>query len=508
MNAVSHTGRKVGGQGLLLFGGFALAQLLSFGRNALLGHLLSKGDFGVAASLTLTLQMLEALSDVAVDRMIVQARDGGRAKVVAAGHALLLARGLLVALLLFAAAPWLARFFHVPDARWAFQMLALVPLIKAMIHLDLRRQQRHLNNWPLMVAEVGSQAAAFVLIWPLVLWFGDFSVVILAGLAQAGVLVALSHAMARRPYGLAADGALVRRYLAFGWPILLSAAPLLAVYYGDRAVIGHSFGLDVLGGYSAAFMMAMVPGLLGAKVGLSLVLPLLAVRRGERAAFARIFDHMSDWLAVVAMLYVAGFALAGAPVLEAAFGPNFAGYGLVLTILASMWGYRMLSVAPGVALMAVGTTRPLLVAGIIRAGAILPVLLLAFHDGALWMIALCGALGEVPSLLYSLKRLTRVAGVKTTRLHRLTLAYSAMALLAIAISSQTLPLLSSLWPSLLVTALFCALVLAAAAVVLPEIGQDLRRLLGPVGKLVFTLMAQARRPFRPAAWAESEKRAL
>ena len=60
------------GQGALLTLGLTSAQLLSFARNAMLGHLLSKGDFGVAAGLTLTLQMLETLSDVAVDRMIVR----------------------------------------------------------------------------------------------------------------------------------------------------------------------------------------------------------------------------------------------------------------------------------------------------------------------------------------------------------------------------------------------------------------------------------------------------
>ena len=51
--------RRVAGQGMLLFAGFGLAQGCSFARNALLGHLLSKSDFGIAATITLTLQLLE-----------------------------------------------------------------------------------------------------------------------------------------------------------------------------------------------------------------------------------------------------------------------------------------------------------------------------------------------------------------------------------------------------------------------------------------------------------------
>ena len=55
---------RLAGQGALLFAGFAGAQVCSFLRNALLGHWLAKGDFGIAATLTLTLTLIEILSDL------------------------------------------------------------------------------------------------------------------------------------------------------------------------------------------------------------------------------------------------------------------------------------------------------------------------------------------------------------------------------------------------------------------------------------------------------------
>ena len=63
------TSRRIAGQGALLFSGFAAAQALSFVRNVLLGHALSRGDFGIAATIALILQLIETLSDLGSDRL-------------------------------------------------------------------------------------------------------------------------------------------------------------------------------------------------------------------------------------------------------------------------------------------------------------------------------------------------------------------------------------------------------------------------------------------------------
>ena len=97
------TKRRIAGQGAMLFAGFASAQVLSFARNAVLGHTLSKGDFGVAASITLMLQLVETLSDLGSDKLIVQAADGNDRRFLAASHTVLVVRGLVLSALLFTA---------------------------------------------------------------------------------------------------------------------------------------------------------------------------------------------------------------------------------------------------------------------------------------------------------------------------------------------------------------------------------------------------------------------
>jgi O-antigen/teichoic acid export membrane protein len=392
--------RRVAGQGAFLMSGFAASQVMSFGRNAMLGHMLAKGDFGVAAILTLLLQLLDNLTDLGVDRLIVQARDGGQARFIATNHMVLIGRGIMIAAMLLVGSVPIAAFFAVPDAAASIAALSLVPLIKGFQHLDARRAQRHLDNRPFLWIEVLPQAVALALTWPVVKAIPDFHAVVVLSVAQAVAGMLVSHALASRRYRVAFDPAIIRRLIDFGWPIWLSAFPLVAVYHGDRIVIGHMIGIEDLAGYSAAFMVAMVPGLIAAKVGQSLMLPLFASARGDDALLTRRFAAMSEATTILAAIYLATAMLLGGTLLQIAFGPNFAGLDGVMAWLAAMWSVRMLQAVPGMVLLSMGDTRPFLIAGCIRAAALIPAITVAALGYGLEAVAAMGLAGEVASLAY------------------------------------------------------------------------------------------------------------
>lgn len=404
--AVSLAG--AGAQGLLLLSGMGLAQLLSFARNAILGHCLSPRDFGIAASITLLLQLIETLSDLGHDRLIVQADDGGSERFLAATHWVAVVRGLLLATVLYAIAPWAAAFFGVPEAASAFGLVALVPLIKGLVHMDCRRAQRRLDNRGQMILEVIPQAVALTATIPAVYFFPSFESVVALAILQAGVSVLTSMALAVTPFKIAFDRDVVRRLVIFGWPILLSALPLAAVYQGDRAIIGRIAGVEALAVFSAAFMLAMVPGLLAARTGHSLMLPIFSTTLRHGRALGSRFSLMTEATVLGAALYLCVFIISGGKLLTMAFGAHYAGQDALLSVLASMWALRMMQAVPGMALMAAGETKPFLVAGIIRALALPFALYAALHGASLAGIAATGCAGELASLLYVAWRMERV----------------------------------------------------------------------------------------------------
>lgn len=445
---VTHGGRKIFGQGAILLSGFLTSQICSFLRNAMLGHLLSKGDFGIAATITITLQLLEIISDLAADRMILQAPDGDAQRLIETAHVLLILRGLVIAAVLWFSAPLVVQFFGVPDALWAFQWIALVPLIKGFMHLDVRRMQRHLIHRPFAVVEALPQLIALGLVLPFLNIAGGYQTVVFLAFAQSLAGVMTSHYFAERPYALAFDREFLRRFIAFGWPILLCALPLVAVYQGDRVIVGRYLGMEALAIYSAAFMLAMVPGLLASKICLSLVLPLLAEVRERGETFVERFVLLSEAVVLVASAYLVFFAFMGGHALGLAFGADYSDQGPVIMLLAVMWGLRIIQSAAGTGLMALGVTRPLLTAGIIRALVLAPIFVLAARGLPLEGIALLGVVGELFSLIYIcivMNRLQPGTGLELFKRSMFYLAFTAGLLIVGAHGCDDVPVWTSGW---------------------------------------------------------------
>ena len=392
--------RRVASQGALLFSGFATAQVCSFLRNAILGHTLAKGDFGIAATLTMVLALIESVTDVGADRLIVQSPGGNDPKFVATAHSVLIGRGILTSLILFMVAGPFCRFLGIEGAQHAFELIAIVPFIKVFSHLGTRVAQRGLNNQPQMLTEVLPQVVALALIFPALKLFPSYAVVAALSLSQAFASLIASHLVSKQPYSVAVDRPVLQQLIAFGWPIWLSAFPLSAVYQGDRLLIGKFYGMEPLAGYSVAFLMTMVPALIAAKVGHALMLPLLSSRAGDERALANRFASLSSVTALAAALYLVVFGIAGGTILPLAFGPQYAGLGALSGWLALMWTVRMLQVVPGMAVMAHGQTQPFLVAGMIRACALAPALFLAVQDYRIETLAMAGVVGEMASFAY------------------------------------------------------------------------------------------------------------
>lgn len=458
--------RQLGRQGALLLSGFAVAQICSFARNALIGYGLSRGDFGIAATITIALQMLETLSDLGADRLLVQAADGDDPRLMAAAHATLLMRGIFTSALLFVTAGIVVDFFGIADAKTAFQLASLVPLIKSAMHLDSRRQQRGLQNRNYMIVEVLPQAVALLVTLPCLYLTRSYVAVVWIAILQAMLSVISSQVLAKRRYALSLEAEFVKRLIAFGWPIWLSAFPLVVVYQGDRVIVGRLLGMDALAGYSAAFMVAMVPGLLAAKVAHALFLPLLSARRDEPRAFFQRYLLMFEGTSIAAAAYVVAFVIAGADIMPLAFGPYYVGLGPVIGLLAAMWALRMVQSISGMALMAQGETRPLLIAGIIRAAALVLAWLAVTTGLGLTGVAAAGVVGECIAIAYVLVRTARDApGIARATFARAL--YPIMAGALAAACAWTWPITGSLWVSGPVGLVLCVSALLFGLAIMP-----------------------------------------
>lgn len=377
----------------------AAAEGLGLVRNVILARALGPAEMGVVAALTLTLSLLDMISDFGPDRLLVQAEDGDREEFQATSHLLLLLRGVVTAgLLLLLSMPvggWLAR----PDAAWMIATLTLVPLIRGAVHLDSKRVQRRLDFRGTMLVELSAACAATAAALVLAPRVQSAAVLVWVSLVQVVVLVGMSHFVAERPYRVGAQRDVLSRLMGFGWPLAMNGVIMFGALQGDRLVVMASASTADLGRYAVAFQLTMVPALLISRVASTVWLPWLSRCQGDAERFEQRVKGVADTLGVVALVFSLGILTLGNPVIRWLYGADFVVTGAVMMWLGTMQGIRILRAVPSlVALSRADSFNPL-VSNLLRFAGIAAAAVAGMSGGGLSAIAACGCGGEMVALV-------------------------------------------------------------------------------------------------------------
>ena len=388
--------------GLVLTVGNMTGAAASFARNIIVARLISVEDFGVAALLALSMSFVEMVSNLAIDRLLVQARDGGSERMQSTGQAFQAARGVSSAVVLFFAAEYIAKFFNIEYAAWAFQVLAAVSAIRGFIHLDSVRYQREMNFGASAWIEVVPQLAALALAIPLGIWLGDYRVMLWVIVLQAALQVATSHALATRKYTWTWDGEIMRRMITFGWPLVVNGLLMFVIFQGDKAIVGAAFTMKELGWYSAAFMLALAPSMIITKVLQGLLLPLLAKAQDDRKVFRQRHLLALQGCLLMGLGLATALVVAGPALLILLYGDRYAEGALVMSLLGLMQGIRVAKAGPMIVAMALGSTKNAMYSNLARAATLFLALVMVWWGWGVSAVAAVGILGEALGFVVSL----------------------------------------------------------------------------------------------------------
>ncbi|OQW46341.1 MAG: hypothetical protein A4S16_10860 [Proteobacteria bacterium SG_bin6] len=420
-----------------------LAQLL---RNAIFARLLSVPDFGIVATFSILLTLMDAALSSGVDQMAVQARDADDPKLQGSLHAIQLVLGAITALLLLAIAWPYSYAIGTPGLGWAYASLALVPLIRGLGHLDSLRLQRQGRYLPSMLRQTVPPIVALITIWPAYLLFGDFRLALLTIYAQQLALLLATHLGARQPYRLRYDRENFRRAFAFGWPLMANALLLYVVFNGDRIIVSNRFGLQTLGWFSAGVMLTLLPINFVAKSFQSLLLPVLARHQDDLPRLQRLYDQMVSLFAIVAAGFVIGTALAGREVITFVFGHKFEPALPYLLLLALMQGLRLIRIAASLAAMSRAETKNPLIANIYRVLFVALSLAVAVVTNSIYAMLAAGIAGEVVAGVAAAGQASRSSGFAVRHSIMTTLAMAVLGGAVAAISLMGWPLWIALLP--------------------------------------------------------------
>ncbi len=261
---------------VLKFGGASFVRLLS---NLVLTRLLFPEAFGLMALMQVFMSGLKMFSDVGIKASIVQHERGDDPVFIRTAWTVQVLRGIVLALIVVLAAPYVADFYEEPLLAELLPVAALGLVLNGLMPARVMTASRHLMLGRMMAIQFISQVL-IVLITILLAWMLQSVWALVFGNLIGSVLrnMLLRHFLTGISDGFAFDRAALRDLIGFGSFILLSTAAAFVTNSGDRAILGKFVELDMLGIYTVAFTLAAVPMELLRGLGNKIVFPLYSRR--------------------------------------------------------------------------------------------------------------------------------------------------------------------------------------------------------------------------------------
>jgi O-antigen/teichoic acid export membrane protein len=337
-----------------------------FARTIILSRILVPDEFGTAVAINVVLGTAQLVTDVALDKFAM-VNDAG-SESLAAAHVLSLARGVLVALALAAAAPALATLFGVPQFSGSFAVAALVPFVGSFSHIGIRQVQRNYDYAPEAIAFLFSNFAAILGLLLALFAFGDHRAIIVSFLTESVVYTVATHLLARSPFQLRARRPTLRAALVFGVPLMINGIGLAVMAQVDRALVGHWFGVTKLASYAVILSISVVPLSMISRVFGSLALSYLLAAKASGQIRARSYHFLLFSFGILATVYSLLVAATLDAITPFVFGKQYTvdpGVHVLITMIVFL--RLQCAGAPTMLLLATGRTGELAMINLSRA---------------------------------------------------------------------------------------------------------------------------------------------
>lgn len=396
---------------ILILSGNAFSSILLFARNLVIARMISVEDYGIAATFAVTMAIVEMMSTIGLHQLIVQDRDGNEPTLQNGLQGVHFLRSLLSAAVLFFLSEPIAKFMGVPHVAWAYQALAIVPLSNGLMHFDIYRLQRRLNYVPMILSSLMPALVSVLAIWPMVVFFPDYRVMLFSVLLQAFLTMLTSHFLAERSYRLAWDKGIAIRAITFGWPLLLNNIMLFAVFQGEKVIVGRELGMAPLAIFAMGFTITLTPTLIMAKSAQSFFLPQLSAKQDESEDFQSLAFAALQASIINGLILIVATVLFAEPFVHALLGPKYADLIPLLPWLALLNAIRVFKAGNSVVSLARAHTSNPMIANVFRVFSI-PISWYALVTGhGLLVVVLIGTAAEILGYAVSLGLVCRRTGL-------------------------------------------------------------------------------------------------
>ena len=340
--------------------GYVGAQGLRFASNLVLTRLLFPEAFGLMALMYSILTGINMLTDLGLNQSIVTSARGAEPAYANTAWSLQVAKGVLVALAMVAAAGPAAAHFEQSQMAQLMWGIALIALVGSFGSTNVAIATRNVDLARLTQIELGTQAlgivATVLLAWR---WPNVWSLV-WGNLATCVARVVASHLLlpgARNRF--AWDRSAARGIFSFGGWIMLSSSITFLLGEGNRLLSGSLIDIRLIGFIGLAGTLNLVAWSAIQQLSSRVLFPAYAevARSGDRERLSQVVEKsrfaqvLPSWCVSVLLCF------AGGALINLLYDPRYADAGLVLRIQSAGLMVGILTGSYGGVLWSIGKVR-------------------------------------------------------------------------------------------------------------------------------------------------------
>ena len=259
--------------------------------------------------------------------------------------------------------PWcpvLAVVVGAPRSGLLFSSLGLICLAKGLTNYERKQAMQRYIYWPEGVTILGNQIAWTVATILFAFWLRDARAMAFGIMAGQVVALIMAHGLAKQPYRFGWDRAIVKEALSYGVPLIPSSMATAANGLLDRFIVSGALGPAVLGLYTAALMMSVMPRVILSRLLNNLAIPAFINNGSSGPEAQNIFNAWAIVSITGAFLVAVAAVCLTRPVLFLIYGARFVPSPLLSALIAADFIPKFLICLAGTPALALGHTKALL----------------------------------------------------------------------------------------------------------------------------------------------------
>jgi lipopolysaccharide exporter len=395
--------------------GSVAEQASRFARNMILTRLLAPNAFGAMAIVMSSSAVVGALTEVGVRQAVIQNPKGGEKEYLDAGWWLGLGRAFTTYLIIFAMAPWVARFYGLSELSALLRVAMLSTLFDGAMspHSTLAQRDMKFGRW-MVISNGGAVCGVIVTV---VLSFALRNVWALAiGFASENAFrLLLSYILYPRLPSLKWESSAMRELYGFSKQAFGLSFLNLVFSRTDIFVLGKIYSTTELGLYSMGVALVATPSTFVTNMFAQALFPAFSHVQKEKERLNRILIEVTSWMILLGLPGVVVVCLCGRSLLSLVYGARYVAAASPLAVASLVVFLNLLNAAITCVFTAVG--RPSLHRRAVAASAVVMVIAIYPACKSLGIVGgqVAALLAIIVSYLLQVMRMRELTGLDLSR---------------------------------------------------------------------------------------------